>query len=367
MLQHEFRTNEVWDCAGGYLKLFSDPNFDPQKFSQADHYNLMFGPDRCGGVAKVHFIIQKADLKTGALVEHHLRSPPEPKLDYNTHLYQLVVDTEKQTFDIYIDNVNSRNGSLAEEFDPPLQPLADMDDPNDHQPDTWVTEEQIPDPNAVKPADWDETVPEFIDDPSVRKPSDWDEAAPEYVQDPNAVRPADWNDEEDGPWMHPMMPNPVCATSGCGKWLPPRIRNPKYKGKWVRPIIPNPAYKGKWHPRRIPNPNFYEFPRPTAAFKPFTAIGIEWWTTQVNAQVDNILIGRSKKSLDAFAEAASLAKVQGENELYMKALLGGGRPEEKPLQPWKFIAVGGFVLTIVILIVVLKCFCGGGNDKPKKD
>ena len=47
--------------------------------------------------------------QTGALVEHHLVNPPEPKLDYNTHFYQLVLDTERQTFDIYIDTVNSRN------------------------------------------------------------------------------------------------------------------------------------------------------------------------------------------------------------------------------------------------------------------
>ncbi len=318
IIQYEFRSMEVWDCAGGYLKFFSDPAFDPVKFSGADHYNLMFGPDRCGGTAKVHLIIQRPDPKTGALVEHHLVNPPEPKLDYNTHFYQLVLDTEKQTFDIYIDTVNSRNGSLLTQFQPPLQPLADMDDPADRQPDSWVTEEQIPDPNAVKPTDWDETQPEFIDDPEAVKPEEWDESAPEYVRDPNAFRPADWNDEEDGPWMHPQIPNPLCGTSGCGKWLRPRIRNPRYKGKWQRPVVANPAYKGKWTPRRVPNPDYYEYPRPTEAIKPLTAIGIEWWTVQKNAAVDNIVIGRSKKALDSFAEAASMAKVEAEQAMYMK-------------------------------------------------
>ncbi len=368
IIQYEFRSMEVWDCAGGYLKFFSDPAFEPAKFSGADHYNLMFGPDRCGGTAKVHFIIQRPDPKTGALVEHHLVDPPEPKLDYNTHFYQLVIDTEKQTFDIFIDTVNSRNGSLLTEFSPPLQPLADMDDASDRQPDSWVTQEQIPDPAAVKPADWDETAPEFIDDAQAQKPEEWDETAPEYVADPNAVRPADWSDEEDGPWMHPMIPNPLCSTSGCGKWLRPRVRNPAYKGKWARPLVANPAYKGKWTPRRIPNPVFYEYPRPSIALKPITAIGVEWWTVQKNAAIDNIVIGRSKKALDAFAEAASMAKVEGEQSMYHKMLSGGGgAPEQKPLQVWKFAVVGGFVASIVVLIIVLKCCCGATEAKPKRD
>lgn len=34
-----------------------------------------------------------------------------------------------------------------------------MDDPSDRQPDSWVTQERIADPHAVKPADWDETLP----------------------------------------------------------------------------------------------------------------------------------------------------------------------------------------------------------------
>jgi len=30
---------------------------------------------------------------------------------------------------------------------------------------------------------------------------------------------------------------------GCGEWVPPKIKNPKYKGKWSAPIIDNPNYK----------------------------------------------------------------------------------------------------------------------------
>ncbi len=50
-------------------------------------------------------------------------------------------------------------------------------------------------------------------------------------------------------------------------------------------------------------------------------------------------------------------------------LSGGGAPEQKPLQVWKFAVVGGFVVSIVVLIVVLKYCCGSPDSKakPKKD
>jgi hypothetical protein len=44
---------------------------------------------------------------------------------------------------------------------------------------------------------------------------------------------------------------------------------------------------------------------------------------------------------------------------------GGGPAEHKPLQVWKFVAVGGFVATIVGLIVLLKCCCGSADTKQK--
>ena len=32
--------------------------------------------------------------------------------------------------------------------------------------------------------------------------------ADQEIPDPNAVRPADWNEAENGPWTAPMIPNP---------------------------------------------------------------------------------------------------------------------------------------------------------------
>jgi len=45
------------------------------------------------------------------------------------------------------------------------------------------------------------------------------------IPDPNAVKPEDWNEQEDG------------------KWEPPQIENPEWKGEWKPKKIPNPKYK----------------------------------------------------------------------------------------------------------------------------
>ena len=35
---------------------------------------------------------------------------------------------------------------------------------------------------------------------------------PEMVPDPESIRPADWDEEEDGPWAPEMIKNPVCES-----------------------------------------------------------------------------------------------------------------------------------------------------------
>lgn len=51
---------------------------------------------------------------------------------------------------------------------------------------------RIPDAEAKKPDDWDETAPEKIPDESAKKPDDWIEEETEYVPDEKAVKPEDW-------------------------------------------------------------------------------------------------------------------------------------------------------------------------------
>ena len=51
---------------------------------------------------------------------------------------------------------------------------------------------RIPDPEAVKPEDWDEDAPPKIEDPDAVKPDGWMDDGPEYVPDPDATMPEDW-------------------------------------------------------------------------------------------------------------------------------------------------------------------------------
>ena len=51
---------------------------------------------------------------------------------------------------------------------------------------------RIPDPDAVKPEDWDEDAPQKIPDPDAEKPEGWLDDGPEYIPDPDAAVPDDW-------------------------------------------------------------------------------------------------------------------------------------------------------------------------------
>ena len=55
----------------------------------------------------------------------------------------------------------------------------------------WLVK-RIPDPEAVKPDDWDEDAPAKIEDPDAQKPDGWLDDGPEYVPDPDATMPEDW-------------------------------------------------------------------------------------------------------------------------------------------------------------------------------
>ena len=71
-----------------------------------------------------------------------------------------------------------------------------MDDLTDKKPTDWVESEKMPDPAAVKPADWDENQPRTIPDPSAVRPEGWAEDAPAEIPDPEASKPEDWLDDE---------------------------------------------------------------------------------------------------------------------------------------------------------------------------
>ncbi|KAI9375993.1 Calreticulin family-domain-containing protein [Aspergillus egyptiacus] len=293
VVQYEVKPQNSLVCGGAYMKLLQDnKKLSSEEFSNTTPYVIMFGPDKCGATNKVHFIFRHRNPKTGEYEEKHLKAPPAARTTKLSSLYTLIVRPD-QSFQILIDGAAVKNGTLLEDFTPPVNPEKEIDDPKDKKPGDWVDEAKIPDPEATKPEDWDEDAPYEIVDETAEKPDDWLEDEPTSIPDPEAEKPEDWDDEEDGDWIPPTVPNPKCSeVSGCGPWSPPMIKNPAYKGKWSAPLIDNPAYKGPWAPRKIPNPAYFEDKTPSN-FEPMGAIGFEIWTMQNDILFDNIYIGHS--------------------------------------------------------------------------
>lgn len=122
----------------------------------------MFGPDRCGATNKVHFIFRHKSPKTGEYEEKHLQGPPVPPNDKLSHLYTLVIRSDN-TYEIKVDNESKKSGSLLSDFEPAVNPPAEIDDPEDKKPSDWVDEAKITDPTATKPSDWDEDAVSAVD------------------------------------------------------------------------------------------------------------------------------------------------------------------------------------------------------------
>ncbi|KHO00046.1 calreticulin [Metarhizium album ARSEF 1941] len=330
VVQYEVKLQKGLECGGAYMKLLRDNKaLHQEEFSNTTPYVIMFGPDKCGHTNKVHFIFNHKNPKTGEYEEKHLSSPPTAKIVKTTELYTLIVHPNN-TYAIKQNGEEVKSGSLLEDFTPAVNPPAEIDDPKDSKPETWVDEARIPDPKAKKPEDWDEDAPYEIVDEEATIPEDWLENEPTTVPDPDAQKPEDWDEEEDGDWIAPTVPNPKCAdVSGCGPWTKPMKNNPDYKGKWTAPFIDNPAYKGPWAPRKIKNPAFFEDKTPSN-FEPMGAIGFEIWTMQNDILFDNIYIGHSIE--DAEKLAAESFKLKHPVE---KALAEADKPKEddKPKSP----------------------------------
>lgn len=301
VVQYEVKAQNGVLCGGAYMKLLTESpkGVKFKEFSDETPYTIMFGPDKCGGTDKVHFIFRHKNPISGEYEEKHLKSAPSSKLSQLTNLYTLIVRPD-QTFEVLINGEVASSGSLLENFEPPVNPEKLIDDPTDSKPADWVEEAKIPDPNAKKPEDWDEDAPSRIVDEKAVKPDDWLENETPDLPDPEAVKPEDWVDEEDGDWIAPLIPNPKCQNNGCGPWTRPSVPNPKYKGKWSVPMIDNPAYKGVWAPRKIANSNYFEDLQPSK-FEKIGAIGFEIWTMQSDILFDNIYIGHSVEDAKALA------------------------------------------------------------------
>lgn len=304
------------ECGGAYLKLLTESpeGIQAQEFSDKTPYTIMFGPDRCGATNKVHFIFRHKNPISGEYEEKHLSAAPSARISSLSTLYTLIVRPD-QTFEIKVNDEAVKSGSLFEDFKPAVNPPEEIDDSEDKKPSDWVDLAKIPDPDAMKPEDWDEDAPREIPDEDAEKPEDWLDDEPLLIPDPEATKPEDWDDEEDGDWVAPTVPNPKCLeASGCGQWDRPTKMNPNYKGKWMAPMIDNPEYKGPWKPARIPNPNYFndEFP---SKFEKIGGIGFELWTMQNDILFDNIFIGHSESDAAKFAKETWAVKYAIEKKL----------------------------------------------------
>ncbi|XP_023037148.1 calnexin-like [Drosophila willistoni] len=296
VVQYEVTMQDGQECGGSYLKLLStgQDTADLTKFNDKTPYTIMFGPDKCGGNKKIHFIFRHVNPLNGSISEKHCKKPKERVDELFTdklpHLYQLIVYPDSN-FEMRVDHNVIKEGSLLWDFQPPVNPPADIDDPTDRMPDDWDEREKIADPLAQKPDDWDEDAPAELVDESAQMPDNWLQEEPTLISDPTAKKPDDWDAEIDGEWEAPLVENPVCETvAGCGPWRAPLIANPAYKGKWHAPMIENPNFQGFWAPRKIPNPDFFEDLKPFQTMTPISAVGLELWSMSPDILFDNLII-----------------------------------------------------------------------------
>merc|ERR1719150_2361171 len=287
VVQYELRLHEALQCGGAYIKLTSEQGGDwkASDITNETPYTFMFGPDKCGSTNKVHFIYRYQNPVTKEYSEHHLESPPSPAgtSDKRSHLYTLVVRSDN-TYEIFVDKETKKSGSLLEDFDPPVNPPKQIDDPEDSKPEDWVDEEKIEDPEAVKPDDWDEEAPRQIVDPDDEKPEGWMDDEPLQIPDPDASMPEDWDEEDDG--------------------------------EWEAPLVNNPDYIGEWKPKQIDNPAFFETENPFVELDSIAGVAIDIWTMQRGIEYDNVYVGVSE---DAAYELAANWEIRSK---YQKAAMG---------------------------------------------
>jgi len=253
VLQYTVKNEQNIDCGGAYLKLHPS-GLDQEKYNGDSQYNIMFGPDICGGTRRTHFILNYKGKN------HLVKNDISTESDSFTHAYTLIIKPDN-TFQVLIDGEEKRAGKIEDEFEI-LEPKL-INDPAQSKPADWVDEAQIDDPEDKKPEGWDDI--------------------PATIVDPEAKKPEDWDDELDGEWEAPTISNPEFK----GPWRAKRIDNPAYKGAWVHPQISNPAYQA--------DDKLYAYPS-------FGAVGIEIWQVKSGTIFDNILV------TDSIEEAATARK-----------------------------------------------------------
>ncbi|KAK4002880.1 calnexin isoform X2 [Daphnia magna] len=362
IVQYDVTFQNGQECGGAYIKLLTqETGMRLSQFTDKTPYTIMFGPDKCGNDHKLHFIFQHKNPKDGSYSEKHAKKPSTRLDEYfkdgKPHLYTLMIHPDN-TFDVSVDYKIVNKGTLLEDFSPPVNPPAEIDDPEDSKPDDWDEREKIADPDAKKPDDWDEDEPEQIPDADATKPDGWLDDEPEMIPDPSAEKPEDWDEDMDGTWEAPLINNPSCESApGCGPWKAPMKANPKFKGKWRAPMIDNPNYRGRWRPRRIPNPDFFEDKHPFNMAS-IGAIGLELWSMSDNILFDNFIITDDKTVSEQWAaETFDLKRnlVDRDQESVVQRLMNYTNKN-----PWLWAV---YVIVVGLPLVLIFTFCCNSQEK----
>jgi len=269
ILQFSVKHEQRIDCGGGYVKILPS-GLNQEQFNGESPYNIMFGPDICGSSTKKTHVIFTYKGKN-----HLINKEVKAESDEFTHLYTLILKPDN-TYKVLLDSAEVASGSLKDDWD-------------------MLLPKQIKDPNAKKPADWEDK--KTIPDPTDSKPSGWDDI-PAEIADPNAKKPEDWDDELDGEWEAPTIDNPDYK----GEWQPKMIDNPKYQGEWVHPMIANPDY--------VEDNNLY-------LYTDNKFIGIEVWQVKAGTIFDNFIITDSVAEAEKLAELTKATQV-GEKKAHEK-------------------------------------------------
>ena len=120
VIQYEVRFQKQMECGGAYIKLLRDGSLrSAEELRDDTPFVVMFGPDICGTMDRVHVIIPHFNPKSGKWSEHHLRGGPRPMNDTNTHLYTLILRHD-DSVEILIDQINKFTGDLNTDFEPPF-------------------------------------------------------------------------------------------------------------------------------------------------------------------------------------------------------------------------------------------------------
>lgn len=125
IVQYDVQYRNGLDCGGSYLKLLTHPSGNLTSLSDATPYTIMFGPDKCGGDHKLHFIFNHKNPKTGKLREihwtqsHTVNQLSDAVNDLKWHIFRLHLRPEN-SFYIYMDKRLVGSGNLLEDFSPPV-------------------------------------------------------------------------------------------------------------------------------------------------------------------------------------------------------------------------------------------------------